>query len=189
MTVRFFLQRHFLLQISSILFPWVISLQPTAVLALACSPIPTLQLRLSAHQYTCISAQVCYQWHGVQTVCVVLTLSRLSQISCFTLLQQPNASLLSQLISPNAIIHSYFSSPNPGVQVPSHCLLFSLLTFVYPVVLGSIWLPGWSGPWLVFSQCSVRTVVSVDRFLMHLWRDALMTTAPSLCHFGLIMIF
>ena len=98
-----------------------------------------------------------------------------------------NASLLSQLISPDAIIHSLLHLLNPGVQVPSCLLFYSLLTFV---LLSYTWihmaLSGGQGPWLVFSQCSVRTVVSVDRFLMHLWREMhSMTTTPSLCHFGI----
>ena len=146
-----FLQRHSLLQMSSILSPRVISLQPTAVLAPGLlSNTHALASRPCAHQYTCVPVQGIYSsWH---IDCrVVLTLTRLSQISCFTLPVASNASLLSQPISPDAITHSLLQLPHPGVQVPSCLLFYSLFSFFLP-----------SYAWIHMALPSGRTLASIQ---------------------------
>ena len=124
------LQRHSLFQISFLLplRPSPCSQQQSS--SQNYSPISMLQL-LAVHTSGPVSQSgACTVM--VQIVCVFLTLFRMSQRICFTLLQQPQMFL-------------FCSSQFPWI---------------------------WSqGPLQVFSQCSVRTDVSIDVFLMHPWRE------------------
>ena len=119
----------------------------------ACSPIPMLQLRPCAHQYTCVPAQGMYSLWGTDCLCGSYSIQTVTDQLLHPSPIASNASLLSQLISPDAIIHSLLQLPDPGVQVLSCLLFYSLLTFVLP---SYAWihtaLSGGQGPWLILAS-------------------------------------
>ena len=107
----------------------------------------------------------------VWTVCVFLTLFRVSQIS---------GSLSDSLKRPPSVPAnfsgcgslSFASAPlplgaGPVLSCPSPFFPSSLPNHAWTYTI----LSGSRGLLLVFSQCSETTVLSVDVFLMHLWRE------------------
>ena len=85
-------------------------------------------------------------------------------------------------VSPNSGISPLLQLPCCGVPVPS-CFLsssFSLFFIILPSYAGMfIVLSGVQSLLLVFSWCSVRTVASIDVFLMHPWREMNSTSSYS----------
>ena len=82
--------------------------------------------------------------------------------------------------SPDAGNSSLLQLPLRGTDpIPLPLLFFSLLSFVLPSYVGIfLVLTGVQGLLLVFSQCSVRILPSVDVFLIHLWRE-INSTSPT----------
>ena len=110
----------------------------------ACSPIPTLQLPAPLHICEHTSQSRLHR-AVVWTICVVLTLSCLPQIGCFTLFQQtqmlpfcPSRFYYQKEVSSNSGISPLFQLPCARVQVPSRFLSssFSLLFLVLPSYAG-----------------------------------------------------
>ena len=151
-----FLQRHPLLRTSFLPFPQTISLQSIAVLTLGLLSNPHAPARApvctggreSSPGYTGL-------W---QTVRVVPTLCRLSQISRFTL-QQPQLPLCEVLTPASApLLRGCRSGP---VHSPP---LFPFSSFI---LLIFAWFQ-WSGTPASFSWCSARSSASEEVFLIYL---------------------
>ena len=178
-----FLRRYSLLQISSLPSP-----QPIAVLApgLFSNPHAPAPSPLHTCEHT---SQSRARRTTVWTICVFLTLSHLPQFGHFTLFPQPqmlpfcpNRFPRWRGVSPNLGISPLLQLPRPRVQVPS-CFLSSSSSFLFFI------LPSYTGIFivlssvqdllLVFSQCSVRMVASIDVFLMCPWREMDSTSSYS----------
>ena len=145
-----FLCRHSLLWISSL--PSRLSPHSQQQFLLwVCSPVHMLQLPAPLHTCEHTSQSRAHR-AMVQTICVVLTLSSLPQISHFTLFQQPQmlpfcpnwfphqrrGFPIGEGVSLNLGISPLLQLPLPRVQVPS-CFLsssFSLLFFIPPSYAG-----------------------------------------------------
>ena len=139
-----------------------------------CSPVPTLQLPAPVHTSGHASqpgVQGPGPWHGLSvcfSVCSDCHRSAGSlsdSLNCFPSVLT-NSSGCGSLLC--------FSSPTPGCwscpacpPPPSRFFLSSLPNhaWIHIIRFGS------QGLLLVFSQCSVTTVLSVDALLMHLWRE------------------
>ena len=106
----------------------------------------------------------------------------------------PDVLLLPQLIS--LLVRGFLGMWEPlyffrSHQPPRGVRPISLPLLLLPLFLHSV-LPGHlgiffvlssvQGLWLVFSWCPVRTVPSVDVFLMHLWREMKLDVLLLLCH-------
>lgn len=94
------------------------------------------------------------------------------------LLHQPptisNTFLLSQLIPPDVGFSPWLQLPNIQMQVWSYLLsspfyFFSFILLIYGWIC--VILSIGQRLLLVFSQFSMRTIASVDIFLIHLWRE------------------
>ena len=180
-----FFHRHSQLWISSLPSPQAVSLQPTAVGF-------ALQSSHSSSQPPCALSDTHPVWGmqgcGKDHLCRSYSVLSATHWPFRSLLTASDAPLLSQLISPSVrgLPRMWepllcFSSPS-GAQIPS-CFLsssFPLLSFILPSYAGIfLVLSGVQGLLLVFSQCSVRIVPSVDVSLMHLWREMNSTSSYS----------
>ena len=179
-----FLHRHSLLRLSSLPSPQSISPQPTAVLTLGLFSSPhALAPRPLAHLWTHVPVGTLRA--PVQIVCVSLcpvchrsaASASSDSLKCFPSvpIDFPIGGFPSgEGVSPDSGISPLLQLPRPGVQVPSHFLSssFPLLFSVLPSYAGIVMvLSGVQGLLLVFRWCSVRTVKSIDVFLMHLRRE------------------
>lgn len=151
------------------------------ILGISSSPRPGFALlsTCSSSQLPCASGgraswdRLCRA--AARIVCVVFTLFGLSWISCFTLRQPQMLPFLSQLIPPDV-------ESLPASAPPALSLLFLLLSFFVLPRYASIHkiLSSGQGLLLVFRLCSVRTVASIDVFLIHPWeRDVLLCPPTS----------
>lgn len=167
-----FLQRHFLLQISSILFPWVISLQPTAVLAPGLLSNPH-----ALASPLCTPVHMCSSPGYVQFVGYRLSVWFLLYPDCHRSAASSSSNSLKCFPSVPVDFprcNNPFSASAPRPWGSGSVLLALLLPSNFrptQLCMDPYGPFRWSRTLANISQCSVRTVVSVDRFLMHLWRE------------------